>query len=179
MNRPLAWGAMDSKLGRVYVAAGPGGAVMRLTYGIPELQFLKELGETSRNGGSGEPVWDPGFVAPILKQLEEYFAGKRREFDLDVDLGGLTPFQRSVLEVTRRIPYGEFWTYREVAAAIGNPQAARAVGHALARNPVGIIVPCHRVIGSDGSLRGFTASGGLSAKRYLLELEGCFPKQEN
>lgn len=178
---PLAWGAMDLSLGRLYVAVNGRGALVRLTYGISEDEFLMELEESAGRRRPGSCPRNPACnarrlsarVAPILKQLDEYFAGKRREFEIEVDLSGLTPFQRRVLEVTRTIPYGETRSYGEVAAAAGKPKAARAVGQALGRNPVGIVIPCHRVVASDGSLHGFTASGGLKAKRFLLELEGA------
>lgn len=169
-DAPIVWGAMESALGRVYVAARAGGAVVRITYGIPEIQFLEELEGIP---GRGEAVWDPEGVAPVLKQLEEYFEGTRREFELDVDLSELTPFDQSVLRVTRTIPYGETRSYGDVAAALGKPKGARAVGQALRRNPVGIVIPCHRVVAADGRLHGFSASGGLESKRFLLDLEGC------
>ena len=102
------------------------------------------------------------------KQLEEYFDGKRRDFDLPISLHG-TDFQKKVWNVLRNIPYGETLSYGEVALRIGNPKASRAVGGANNKNPVMIIVPCHRVIGADGSLTGF--GGGLPAKEYLLALE--------
>ncbi|MCH5249925.1 MAG: methylated-DNA--[protein]-cysteine S-methyltransferase [Lachnospiraceae bacterium] len=102
------------------------------------------------------------------KQLKEYFAGKRREFDLPISLHG-TDFRKKVWNVLRSIPYGETLSYGEVAAQIGNPKASRAVGGANNKNPVMIIVPCHRVIGADGSLTGF--GGGLPAKEYLLAME--------
>lgn len=102
------------------------------------------------------------------EQLEEYFDGKRREFDLPISLHG-TDFQKKVWNVLRSIPYGETLSYGEVALRIGNPKASRAVGGANNKNPVMIIVPCHRVIGADGSLTGF--GGGLPAKEYLLALE--------
>ena len=103
-----------------------------------------------------------------LLQLEEYFAGRRRTFDLPL-APRCTTFQRKVLEALQAIPYGQTRSYKEVAAAIGQPKAVRAVGGANARNPVPIIIPCHRVIGSDGSLTGF--GGGLEVKQTLLRLE--------
>ena len=106
--------------------------------------------------------------ATAKRQLEEYFAGKRREFELDLAPAG-TPFQLSVLNELLKIPYGETISYRDIANAIGNPKAVRAVGGANGRNPIPIIIPCHRVIGSDGSLTGF--GGGLPSKRFLLDLE--------
>ena len=102
------------------------------------------------------------------RQFHEYFAGTRRAFDLDLAAAG-TVFQRKVWRALSAIPYGETRSYGEIAAAIGNPPAAMAVGQANGRNPLPIVVPCHRVIGSDGSLTGF--GGGLTAKRLLLDLE--------
>ena len=101
-------------------------------------------------------------------QLQEYFLGKRRSFDFPMELSG-TPFQLSVWEQLRLIPYGETRTYGNIATAIGKPGAARAVGQAANRNPLWIVVPCHRVIGSNRSLTGY--AGGLDMKRALLELE--------
>ncbi|MEV5899117.1 methylated-DNA--[protein]-cysteine S-methyltransferase [Streptomyces sp. NPDC052127] len=103
------------------------------------------------------------------EQLEAYFAGELREFSLELRLHG-TPFQRSVWDGLRKIPYGETRTYGELAEALGNPTASRAVGLANGRNPVGIIVPCHRVIGAGGGLTGY--GGGLDRKRRLLDFEG-------
>ncbi len=102
-------------------------------------------------------------------QLEEYFKGMRRGFDLPLHEEG-TPFQKKVWEELRRIPYGETRSYGQVAAAIGNPKAFRAVGMANNKNPIMIITPCHRVIGGNGALVGY--AGGLNIKRYLLEIEG-------
>ena len=115
-----------------------------------------------------EKTCETPLLQEAKRQLQEYFAGKRREFALPVALDG-TEFRRKVWEVLRTIPYGETRSYGEVAAAVGNPKASRAVGGANHNNPVMIIVPCHRVIGADGSLTGF--GGGLSAKEYLLSLE--------
>jgi methylated-DNA-[protein]-cysteine S-methyltransferase len=108
------------------------------------------------------------------RQLNEYFAGERREFELELAPEG-TKFQVKVLEALRGIPYGETRTYRDIAVAVGRPKAVRAVGNANGRNPLPIVIPCHRVIGSDGSLTGF--GGGIEVKRYLLDLEQqhCVP----
>lgn len=104
----------------------------------------------------------------VMRQLDGYFAGTRRDFDLPLAPEG-TPFQLRVWEALRTIPYGRTWSYRELAAAVGNVQAVRAVGLANGRNPLPIVIPCHRVIGSDGSLTGY--GGGLPVKRALLALE--------
>ncbi|MGN1272803.1 MAG: methylated-DNA--[protein]-cysteine S-methyltransferase [Lactobacillus sp.] len=101
-------------------------------------------------------------------ELEEYFAGKRKEFDLPLRAEG-TDFQKKVWEQLRKIPYGETRTYGEVAQMMGNPKASRAIGMANHNNPILILTPCHRVIGSDGSLTGYAA--GIEAKKYLLDFE--------
>lgn len=104
------------------------------------------------------------------RQLNEYFAGKRNSFDLKLDFAG-TIFQRKVWAALLTIPFGETRSYGQVARQIGHPGAVRAVGAANGRNPISIIAPCHRVIGSSGQLTGF--AGGLSTKAYLLQLEGA------
>ncbi|MBA4861957.1 methylated-DNA--[protein]-cysteine S-methyltransferase [Streptomyces sp. PSKA54] len=106
--------------------------------------------------------------AEIATQLKAYFAGELKEFTLPLQLHG-TPFQRTVWEQLRKIPYGETRSYGELAHELGNPKASRAVGLANGRNPVGIIVPCHRVVGADGSLTGY--GGGLERKQQLLDFE--------
>lgn len=111
---------------------------------------------------------DHPLLAQAEQQLAEYFAGERKHFEIALDLSG-TPFQRSVWEVLRSIPFGQTRSYGDIAKQLGRPTAFRAVGAANGRNPASIIVPCHRAVGSDGSLTGF--AGGLDAKRHLLELE--------
>lgn len=135
----------------------------------------KELG-VAGNGAAGSDTAGkcvPSPTDPLLKkavkQLDEYFAGKRKKFDLPLSMKG-TEFQQKVWEALRAIPYGETRSYGDIAKAIGKPKAARAVGMANNRNPVSIIVPCHRVIGANGSLVGY--GGGLKAKEFLLKLEG-------
>jgi O-6-methylguanine DNA methyltransferase len=109
-------------------------------------------------------------VRPYVQQLQEYFAGQRREFTLALDLRG-TAFQLACWRALQAIPFGETRTYADIAGAVGIPQGFRAVGMANNRNPVAIVVPCHRVIASDGTLCGY--GGGLAVKRKLLELEGA------
>jgi methylated-DNA-[protein]-cysteine S-methyltransferase len=111
---------------------------------------------------------DHDLLADARKQLEQYFRAERSEFDLPLKLEG-NPFELSVWSALRQIPYGETASYGEIARAIGHPDAPRAVGAANGRNPVAIIVPCHRVIGADGSLTGY--GGGLERKRFLLDHE--------
>jgi methylated-DNA-[protein]-cysteine S-methyltransferase len=107
----------------------------------------------------------------VRRQLDEYFAGERRKFDLPVDLRPAREFGRAVLEQLAQVRYGELTTYGALAAKAGSPRAARAVGTVMNRNPVPIVLPCHRVVGSTGSLVGY--AGGLERKRTLLELEGA------
>jgi methylated-DNA-[protein]-cysteine S-methyltransferase len=116
----------------------------------------------------GERDDDDPFLREVAAQLGAYFAGRLRDFDLPLAPRG-TPFQRSVWDQLRLIPYGTTTTYGTLARTLGNPGASRAVGLANGRNPISIVVPCHRVIGANGSLTGF--GGGMSAKRVLLELE--------
>jgi methylated-DNA-[protein]-cysteine S-methyltransferase len=117
--------------------------------------------------GAGDVSDDPRF-APLVAELAEYFAGERTAFDLPLRPRG-SEFEQLVWAELLRIPYGETVSYGEIAARIGHPGKARAVGRANARNPIAIVCPCHRVIGSDGSLTGY--AGGLESKRALLELE--------
>ena len=115
-----------------------------------------------------ESVEDGRAFAEPVRQLCEWFDGRRRQFDLTVDPLG-TPFQRRVWEALLEIPYGKTATYGEVAARVGQPGSARAVGHAIGRNPVGIVIPCHRVVGAGGLLTGY--AGGLDRKASLLAHE--------
>lgn len=111
---------------------------------------------------------DPAALTAAVEQLAAYFAGERRSFDLPIELRG-TPFQRRVWAALREIPYGQTISYGQLAARIGQPTASRAVGLANGRNPISIVVPCHRVIGANGRLTGY--GGGIERKRQLLDLE--------
>lgn len=108
-----------------------------------------------------------------LHQLDEYLRGRRRTFTFPIDWGLLRPFQREVLQIVYAIPYGETRTYGEIAHQLGRPRAARAVGRANATNPMPLVIPCHRVIGSDGKLHGYGGGEGLPTKEWLLRLEGA------
>ncbi|MEU3255093.1 methylated-DNA--[protein]-cysteine S-methyltransferase [Streptomyces sp. NPDC006997] len=126
---------------------------------------------TDQRHRPAEETFGPRSTTPFAEaeeQLEAYFAGALKEFTLELRLHG-TPFQRTVWAALQRIPYGETRTYGEVAADLGNPHASRAVGLANGRNPVGIVVPCHRVVGASGDLTGY--GGGLERKRRLLDFE--------
>jgi methylated-DNA-[protein]-cysteine S-methyltransferase len=123
---------------------------------------------------SGTVVWpnapDHPVLQEVMRQLSDYFAGRRTEFDVPLDLAYGTAFQQSVWQALLKIPQGGTASYSEVSARIGKPSAVRAVGAAVGRNPVSIIVPCHRVMGAGGALTGY--AGGLERKSALLKLEG-------
>ena len=148
-----AYDTIDSPIGELLLTA-EGGALTRLHFSPFDI----------------DPAWehDPAALVEPTRQLREYFAGERTEFELDLGPAG-TAFQRSVWDRLVTIPYGETTTYGELARELGDPRKVRAVGTANGRNPIAIVVPCHRVIGADGSLVGF--GGGLERKRILLDLE--------
>jgi methylated-DNA-[protein]-cysteine S-methyltransferase len=148
---------VDSPIGPLLLAAVEG----RLT-------TLHMAGST--HGPADQQGWVPDRAAfrDVVAQLEAYFAGELTDFDVPLDMVG-TEFQRRVWDGLRQIPYGETWSYSQLAGKIGNPKACRAVGLANGRNPVAVIVPCHRVIGADGTLTGF--GGGLDRKAWLLDHE--------
>lgn len=134
---------------------------------IDEDGYICRVGFDPDPGEKGDLLDDPA-AAELFEQLDQYFECRRKSFDLPLRMEG-TDFQKKVWEELTRIPYGETRTYGQIAEAIGNPKASRAVGMANNRNPVAIIVPCHRVIGSDGSLTGY--AGGLEIKEKLLNIE--------
>lgn len=156
-----AYDLVESPLGTLLVAASDRG-VCRISYD-PDLEALA--------AAVGPRVLRvPGPLGEARRQLDEYFAGRRRSFELDLDLRA-PAFQRDVLRELARVPYGELATYGELARRIGRPRAARAVGGALNRNPLPIVLPCHRVVGASGALVGY--AGGLERKRALLALEAA------
>lgn len=134
-------------------------------------QFVTGLYLPNHKGWPGpDPSWQrsDALFAAVREQLAEYFGGQRQEFDAPLKLAG-TPFQRQVWQELVRIPYGTTITYAELARRVGKPAASRAVGHANARNPISILVPCHRVVGAEGRLTGY--AGGVDKKRWLLQRE--------
>ena len=156
---------VDSPLGQLLVAAGDRG-VLRISFDADIEQHLEWL---SRIAGRNV-LRAPRHVDVVRRELDEYFGGRRHAFDLAVDLRGVTPFTERVLTALARIPFGETATYAELATRAGNPKAARAVGMTMNRNRIPIVLPCHRVIGANGSLVGY--AGGLDRKVALLTLEG-------
>jgi methylated-DNA-[protein]-cysteine S-methyltransferase len=139
---------------------------------LRSVQFLKEAhgGHHRRETGALQLVQDEGLEERLRSDFQAYFAGKEVKFDYPLHLDEFTPFQRAVWAAMRTIPYGETRSYQWIARRIGKPRATRAVGNACGRNPLLIVQPCHRVVGSNGELGGF--SGGLDLKKALLKLEG-------
>jgi O-6-methylguanine DNA methyltransferase len=171
-----------SPAGALFLAASEVGLVaLEFDARVPGQQTIRpnprdlrtESNADGKSRGKGQVV---GFeesetmMRPFVRELEEYFAGRRREFTVALDLRG-TDFQMACWRALLAIPYGETRSYADIARAVGQPKGFRAVGMANNRNPVAIVVPCHRVIASDGSLCGY--GGGLDLKRKLLELEGA------
>ena len=140
-----------------------------LTTPLGRVQIVMEAGRVREMGFTrARPT--RGRADRIESEIREYFEGKRTDLsDVPVDLSDCTPFERRVYEATRQIPFGKVATYGQIAKAIGHPNAQRAVGNALGKNPIGVVIPCHRVVGAD-SLGGFT--GGLEFKKKLLRFEG-------
>jgi methylated-DNA-[protein]-cysteine S-methyltransferase len=162
----------DSPLGHLDLAMSERGLTMVALHGLWSAPRANRL-HGSRllpNAASARWIEEPERFRGVCCQLDEYFAGTRRRFDLPLDLRGPEFYQRC-WQALLCIPYGETWSYARLAAAVGSPQASRAVGQANHHNPMAIIVPCHRVIASDGKLAGY--AGGLAAKEFLLNLEGA------
>jgi methylated-DNA-[protein]-cysteine S-methyltransferase len=162
----VAYDFAETPVGTLLVAATDHG-LCRISYDPEPERETEQLARTfgARVLRSAKPV------DPVRRQLDEYFSGQRRRFELEVDLSAAAPFSRTVLERLAKIPHGEVTTYGALARAAGHPRAARAVGTVMNRNPVPIVLPCHRVIGADGRLVGY--GGGLDRKRLLLTLEGA------
>ena len=163
----VAFAETDSPFGSLVVAMTPRGLV-RLAY--PNEAPDHVLDELARRV-SPRVLRSARRLDPVRRELEEYFDRRRRRFDVTVDWAMTGGFVRKVLRATARIPYGDVRSYREVAERAGNPRASRAAGNALGSNPIPIVVPCHRVVRSGGSLGGYT--GGVERKEFLLELEGA------
>ncbi|MGH9794511.1 MAG: methylated-DNA--[protein]-cysteine S-methyltransferase [Candidatus Acidiferrales bacterium] len=166
----MAETTVKSPIGRIYVEAGPAG--------VTRMEIAKGHRGTAAHRKSASPAARQarGHVTRAIRQLKEYFAGRRQEFDLPLDLRG-TPHQQAVWHGLLDIPYGETLAYGELARRVGTPKAARAVGAACGANPVWLVVPCHRAVGSNGSLTGY--GGGLWRKEYLLKHEGALQENRN
>ena len=162
----VAYDVVESPVGELFVGVSDRGLCVISYEADPELQV-----ERLARGFGSRVLRSPRPIDPARRQLDEYFAGKRRRFDLDVDLRLARDFGRTVLEELERVPFGEVTTYGALAAKAGKPRAARAVGTIMNRNPIPLVLPCHRVVGAPGSLVGY--AGGLERKQTLLRLEGA------
>ncbi|HWJ51163.1 MAG TPA: methylated-DNA--[protein]-cysteine S-methyltransferase [Solirubrobacteraceae bacterium] len=163
----VSYAAVDSPFGSLLAASTERGLV-RLAFPEEDVDTVLERLATRL---SPRIVEAPAAPQPVLRELDEYFSGQRREFEIDLDWSLIGPFGRRVLQVTSEIPYGGVLSYSEVAAEAGSPRGSRAAGNALGSNPIPIVIPCHRVLRTGGSLGGY--GGGLDRKRWLLELEGA------
>jgi methylated-DNA-[protein]-cysteine S-methyltransferase len=161
-----AYDVVDSPVGPLLVAASDRG-VCRISF---DAEPERELDRLAAAVGV-RVLRSPRRLDEARRELDEYFDGARTTFGVPVDLTLAGVFQRAVLEELARVPYGQTTTYGALAAKVGNPRASRAVGGAMNRNPIPIVLPCHRVVGSSGTLVGY--GGGLERKRALLELEGA------
>jgi methylated-DNA-[protein]-cysteine S-methyltransferase len=166
----VAYTSVDSPLGPLTVAATPTGLV-RVAYTSyrPEEEVLEDLARRI----SPRVLEAPARLDRVRRELDEYFEGRRTDFDLPIDWSLTKGFTRRVLNATAHIPYGELGTYASVAGAAGSPRAVRAAGNALGANPMPVVVPCHRVVRTGGALGGYT--GGVERKEFLLRLEGRLP----
>ncbi len=158
--------ALTPNLGEIWFALSEAG-LAALQFPSSREAFIQSV--QTRFGAV--PQEDPQKTAPLAAQLQEYAAGQRKTFQTAIDWSAFAPFQRQVLQHTLQIPYGQTQTYGQIAAALGNPRAARAVGRAQATNPMPLVIPCHRVVGANGSLHGYGAGKGLETKQSLLEME--------
>jgi methylated-DNA-[protein]-cysteine S-methyltransferase len=161
----VAYAVVDSPLGPLTAVSTPAGLVT-LAYRGPDDELLGELATKL----SPRLLEAPARLDEARRELEEYFEGRRERFELPLDWSLVHGFARDVLEHTAGIPYGSLETYKDVAAGAGSERAVRATGNALGSNPMPIVVPCHRVVRTGGSLGGYT--GGLERKEFLLRLEG-------
>ena len=164
MDAQLSAVRIDSPVGELALVSDRFGALVRV--GFLATQSVEDVEESI--GARGKVTWTEEPEDEVPRQLAEYFARRRRDFELDVAPEG-TPFQLQVWRELTRIPYGETISYGELARRIGEPGGSRAVGGANNQNPIAIVIPCHRVVGADGSMVGF--GGGLPIKRALLDLE--------
>ena len=164
MAEELMYAIFDTDMGRMGVLGSAKG-LLRTTLPQPSTQEVCQLLGDRINYAT----WSPHLFQDLIERLRIYLGGHRVTFPDELDLSHATTFQRKVWEITERIPYGETRRYGWIAEQIGKPGAVRAVGQALARNPLPVIIPCHRVVASNGKLGGY--SGGLQMKRHLLNME--------
>jgi len=170
MTKELVYVIFDTNMGQMGILGSAKG-LLRTTLPQRSAQEVRQL----LGDGINHATWSPHLFKDLIERLRIYLGGHKVTFPDELDLSQATTFQRKVWEITKLIPYGETRSYTWVAEQIGKPGAVRAVGQALARNPLPIIIPCHRVVASDGKLGGY--SGGLEMKRRLLYLEAAASMQ--
>ncbi|MFL4951146.1 methylated-DNA--[protein]-cysteine S-methyltransferase [Streptomyces sp. MMS24-I31] len=174
-EQQVVWAVVGTGIGPLLLAATPGGLVNVVFHATGEVRDRALARLASRLGT--EPVQAPGspLLAEAIRQLEAYFAGERRDFELPLDWSLISGFNRQVLRaLASGVQYGTVVGYGDLAGRVGQPGAAQAVGVAMGSNPLPVVVPCHRVVESDGGIGGF--GGGLETKRRLLALEGVLPE---
>ena len=165
------YGLTETAIGSLLVA-GEGRHLVAVKFNVNEKRLSRALEELHRElHGKFEFVRDESKAGPLMKQVRDYLDGKRTAFDVDLDLTWVTSFRREVLLACFAVPRGQVATYADLARRVGSPNAARAVGNTMRTNPIPIVIPCHRIVGSNGSLTGF--GGGLDVKAQLLQLEGA------
>lgn len=164
---PIYIGSLPSSpIGPMWVATSEIGLIM-IDWSVTQADFSLQVEQRLHRTAIYEEVR----TAEPIRQLGEYLSGNLRRFTLPLDLSTLTPFQQQVLHLTTQIPYGQTSTYKDIALQTGRPRAARAVGRVEATNPIPLVIPCHRVLGSDGTLHGYGGPGGIQLKAWLLQLE--------
>ncbi len=164
MNHSATIDHLKTDIGAVRVIAS--------TLGVLQVDLMGRTYAPESEPKSEAPQEAVQMASKAMEQILGYLDGRRKFFDLPIDWALVTPFQKKVLEITQFIPFGEILTYGQIAVKLGKPGASRAVGGALGRNPMPIIIPCHRVVASNGKLTGFSAAEGIFTKQQLLELEG-------
>lgn len=162
----------NTPVGTIWVAASAEGLVA-VSLWDDEVKFLAEVAKLTGETPDATATPNP-HVVTALTELDAYLRGELREFSAQIDWSIMKLFQREALELVFAVPYGRTTTYGAIANQLGKPGAVRAVGRANATNPLPIIIPCHRVLGSDGKLHGYGARGGLETKAWLLRLEGSW-----
>lgn len=165
MNEPLTIGSVpQERVGPIWVAFSPRGLI--------GVHMKENEGDVRARYSDWKIREDAQRTGLVLDQLWAYFRGEGEAFDVVIDWSALASFQRQVLQLVYEVPYGQTTTYQDIAVQLGNPGASRAVGRANATNPMPLIVPCHRVLGTDGKLHGYGGPGGVETKAWLLALEG-------
>ena len=165
------YGLTDTSIGSLLIA-GYDDTLVSIKFHVGERQLKAAIEEIEHEvRGAFELVRSEAKVSRLMKQVRDYLDGRRKEFEVELDLSWIKGFRREVLLECARVPRGQVLTYAQLAERVGSPRAARAVGNTMRTNPIPLVIPCHRIIGSDGSLTGF--GGGLDVKARLLKMEGA------